>query len=92
MLSVREVGETERFFVDALGFKRTGVEGNHHRLEVAGGGPNKTVILVHEPDKPAGSWTFGAGTAHHMALDVGTDEGAERAEGHLRRTRLYRLL
>jgi glyoxalase family protein len=81
MLSVREVGETERFFVDALGFKRTGVEGNHHKLEVAGGGPNKTVILVHEPDKPAGSWTFGAGTAHHMALDVGSDEGLAEQKG-----------
>ena len=29
VLSVRETGETERFFVDALGFKKTGVEGNY---------------------------------------------------------------
>ena len=81
ILSVREVGETERFFVDALGFKKTGVEGNFHRLEVAGGGPNRTVILAHEPDKPAGSWTFGAGTPHHMALDVGSDEGLAEQKG-----------
>jgi glyoxalase family protein len=81
ILSVREVGETERFFVDALGFKKTGVEGNYHRLEVAGGGPNKTVILAHEPDKPAGSWTFGAGTPHHMALDVGSDEALGEQKG-----------
>ena len=39
VLSVREIGETERFFVDALGFKKTGTEGGFHRFEVAGGGP-----------------------------------------------------
>jgi len=74
VLSVREVPETERFFVEALGFKKTGVEGNLHRFEIGDGGPNRTVTLAHEPDRPSGSWTFGAGTAHHMALDVGTDE------------------
>jgi glyoxalase family protein len=74
VLSVREVPETERFFIEALGFKKTGIEGNMHRFEIGEGGPNRTVILLHEPDKPAGSWTFGAGTAHHMALDAGTDE------------------
>ena len=62
VLSVREVAETERFFIDALGFKKTGTEGNLHRYEIGTGGPNRTVTLVHEPDKPAGSWTFGAGT------------------------------
>jgi glyoxalase family protein len=81
ILSVREVGETERFFVDALGFKKTGVDGSFHRLEVAGGGANKTVILAHEPEKPAGSWTFGAGTAHHMAFDLGTDEALTEQKG-----------
>src|SRR5262249_35089366 len=73
-LSVREVEETERFFVDAIGFKKTGVEGNLHRFELGEGGPNRTVVLVHEPEKMAGSWTFGAGTGHHMALDAGSDE------------------
>ena len=73
VLSVREIAETERFFVDALGFRKTGVDGAYHRFEVASGGANKTVTLVHEPDRPAGSWIFGAGTAHHLALDVETD-------------------
>src|ERR1700684_1135351 len=70
VLSVREIGETERFFVDALGFKKTGQEGPYHRFEIGDGGAAKTVVLVHQPDRPAGSWTFGAGTAHHMALEV----------------------
>ena len=73
VLSVRETAETKRFFVEALGFRETGVEGNHHRLEVAEGGAMRTVILLHEPDRPAGSWTFGEGTPHHIALDVPDD-------------------
>ena len=81
ILSVRETGETERFFTDALGFKKTGTDGKFTKLEVAGGGANKTVILSHEPDKPAGSWTFGAGTPHHMALDVGSDEALAEQKG-----------
>ena len=74
VLSVREVPETERFFIDALGFRKTGQERNMHRYEIGEGGAARTVVLIHEPDRPAGSWTFGAGTGHHMALDVGTDE------------------
>jgi glyoxalase family protein len=74
VLSVREIPETERFFVDALGLKKVGVDGAYHRFEVRGGGANKTVDLLHEPEKPAGSWTFGSGTGHHLALDVPTDE------------------
>jgi glyoxalase family protein len=74
VLSVREVPETERFFVDALGFRKTGTEDPYHRFEVGTGGTARTITLVHEPDRPAGSWIFGAGTAHHIALDLGTDE------------------
>src|SRR5580658_9051855 len=81
VLSVREVAETERFFIDALGFRKTGTEGNYHRFEVGDGGAARTVTLVHEPDRPAGSWTFGAGTAHHMALEVENDEKLAEQKG-----------
>lgn len=81
VLSVREVAETERFFVDALGFRKTGQEGPYHRFEIGEGGPAKTVTLLHEPDRPSGSWTFGAGTAHHMALEVESDEKLAEQKG-----------
>lgn len=74
VLSVREVPETERFFVDALGFRKTGTDGPYHRFEIGAGGAAKTIVLLHEPDRPAGSWIFGAGTPHHIALDVPSDE------------------
>lgn len=78
VLSVREVPETERFFVEALGFRKTGVDGCYHRFETGAGGANKTVTLLHEPDRPAGSWTFGAGTVHHIALWGADDEALAR--------------
>ncbi len=74
VLSVREIPETEQFFVDALGFRKTGVEGPYHRFEIGEGGAARTVTLLHEPDRPSGSWIFGAGTAHHLALEVESDE------------------
>ena len=81
VVSVREVAETERFFVDALGFRKTGQDGAYHRFEVGIGGPAKTVILQHEPDRPAGSWTFGSGTAHHLALQIDSDEELAQQKG-----------
>jgi glyoxalase family protein len=74
VMSVREIPEQERFYVEALGFRKTGVDGPYHRFEVGNGGAAKTLILVHEPDRPAGSWGFGAGTGHHLALEVPNDE------------------
>lgn len=81
VLSVREVAETERFFIDALGFRKTGQEGSYHRFEIGQGGAAKTVTLLHEPDRPSGSWVFGAGTAHHMALELENDEKLAEQKG-----------
>jgi len=73
VLSVRDVREQESFFVDALGFRKVGVDGPYHRFEVAGTGPGRVVDLHVEPERTPGSWGFGAGTAHHIAFNVETD-------------------
>jgi glyoxalase family protein len=74
VLSVLDVVEQESFFVDALGFKKVGVDGPYHRFEVPGSRPGRVVDLHHEPDRRPGSWGFGAGTAHHIAFNVETDD------------------
>jgi len=79
VLSVREIGEQERFLTEALGFRKTGLDGAYHRFEIGSGGANKTLTLLHEPERGAGSWTFGAGTYHHLALWV-ADDDALRAQ------------
>lgn len=74
VLSVRDVRDQESFFVDALGFKKVGVDGPYHRFEVPGTGTGRYVDLHHEPDRAPGSWGFGAGTAHHIAFNLDTDD------------------
>jgi len=74
VMSVRSIEEQEQFFADALGFRKVGIDGPYHRFEVAGGGPGGIIDLHHEPDRPPGSWAFGAGTFHHIAFGVDNDE------------------
>jgi glyoxalase family protein len=74
VMSVRSVEEQEQFFVDALGFRKVGVDGPFHRFEAAGCGPGSIVDLHHEPERAPGSWGFGAGTFHHVAFAVENDE------------------
>ena len=74
VLSVREVGEIQHFFEEALGFRKTGTDGAYHRFETGKGGANKTITLVEEPDRKQGSWGFGAGTVHHIALWAADDD------------------
>jgi glyoxalase family protein len=68
VLSVREIEEQSRFLTEALGFRKTGTDGSYHRFEIGTGGANKTITLAQDSDLSAGSWTFGAGTVHHIAL------------------------
>ena len=63
--------------VSARPAKRAPITGS--KLEKAA--PRKTVTLLHEPDRPSGSWIFGAGTAHHMALEVENDEKLAEQKG-----------
>lgn len=81
VLSIRELGEQERFLVEALGFRKTGSDGPYHRYEVEAGGPTKTLLLHHEPDRAQGSWGFGAGTGHHLALEMDDDEALAAQKG-----------
>ena len=74
VLSVRDVCDQEAFLVDALGLRRVGVDGCYHRFEIPGTGTARFIDLLHEADRPAGSWGFGAGTFHHLAFDLETDE------------------
>ena len=73
VLSVREVAEAEQFFVDALGYRKVGVDGAYHRLALPGGAPAGLIDLHHEPERAPGSWAFAEGTFHHIAFAVQDD-------------------
>lgn len=71
-VSVRSIKEPARFMQQAMGFEQTRDDGGgaHHRFELSGGGPGKTVEYVVEPDREQGSWFYGEGIVHHVAFKV----------------------
>jgi glyoxalase family protein len=80
--SIREVEEEGFFLTEGMGFRKVGIDKNHHRYEIGKGGTGCTVDVVHEPQKPQGSWTFGAGTVHHVALNCADDSELERQKAY----------
>ena len=80
--SCREVAEEERFLIEAVGFRKTGEDGAYHRFEIGPGGPGSTILLKHEPQREQGSWIFGAGTVHHVALNVPDDAALEQQKAY----------
>jgi len=81
-LSLRETAESETF-MGVLGFRKIAEEGPYKRFEIGAGGSGATVDFLHEPDVPAGSWTFGAGTVHHIAFAVKNDEEQKQVKDYL---------
>lgn len=81
-LSLRETAESETF-MGVLGFRKIAEEGPYKRFEVGKGGSGRTVDFLHEPDVPAGSWTFGSGTVHHIAFAVQNDEEQKQVKDYL---------
>ena len=82
-MSVRDVEEQERFFVDGLGFKKVATEGAYTRFAINKGGAGKTVDLLHEPRKAQGSWTFAQGLVHHIAFAVPSEKEQSAVKAHL---------
>ncbi len=74
VLSIRDVCEQESFLTDALGLRKVGVDGRYHRFEIPEACAARSIDLLHEPERSAGSWGFGAGTVHHVALNLETDD------------------
>jgi glyoxalase family protein len=74
-LAERELGSTERFLTQGLGFTAAGEERGWHRFTVRGGGSGRWLDLQLLPDSPRGTW--GIGSVHHIAWRV-PDGAAQR--------------
>jgi glyoxalase family protein len=67
-LTVRDPGPTVSLMEEFLGWKVAGRDQNRTRVDVAGGGPGKTIDIVRAPDaEPA---VNGLGTVHHVAMAI----------------------
>jgi glyoxalase family protein len=81
-LSLRETVESARF-MEPFGFTKVGEDGPYTRFEVRGGGPQKIVDFLHEPDLAQGSWTFGEGTVHHVAFAAQNDDELTQIKAYM---------
>lgn len=75
-LCEREAGRSARFLTESLGFRSAGRRGSRERFAIAGDGSCGWVDVVGDPEGSPGE--IAAGTVHHVAWRVGSDE-EERA-------------
>ena len=80
--SVREVEEEDRFLIEGLGFRKYGQDGSITAMRSARAARGAQVDLLHEPQRPSGSWIFGAGTVHHVAFNVADDSALAEQKGY----------
>jgi glyoxalase family protein len=83
MMSVRDTEAQEHFLIEGLGFSKFASDGPHTRLVINGGGAQRTIDLIHEPDLPQGSWHFAQGIVHHVAFAVPTEKEQTELKAHL---------
>ena len=55
---------TDQFMQMGWGSRKVEGDGNATRYEMGEGGPGAIVDYIHEPNREAGSWTFGEGYVH----------------------------
>jgi glyoxalase family protein len=83
VVSVRDQNGMNDFMDQGFEWKKTGDEGGYTQYEGGDGGSGRIVEVVHEPDVPQGSWTFGAGTVHHCAFAVNSAEEQQEVKDQL---------
>jgi glyoxalase family protein len=80
-LTIARPTETLEFLNRLLGIEAAGSQSGRTRLALNGGGPGRTIDIVHAPDAPPA--VNGLGTVHHVALAVSTADDQLRIRQEL---------
>ncbi len=83
-VSVSDRTAMDDFLTIALPLKKVAdtAEGLAYEVPNAGG-PSSMVEILHEPDRPQGTWTLAGGTIHHLALNTGNEENQLKLRAHI---------
>jgi glyoxalase family protein len=81
-LSLRDTADSAELMTE-LGFRSVGRDGAYTRFEIGDGGPSRTVDFLHEPGLAPGTWTYAAGTVHHVAFAVPGESEQIEIKAHL---------
>ena len=80
-LEVRDPGRTVEFMREMLGFEVVNEMEGRTRVAVSGGGPGKSMDIVHAGDA---AWAKnGLGTVHHVAMAIASDDDQLRIREEL---------
>jgi glyoxalase family protein len=83
-ISVADRTAMDDFFTIAIPMKK--LADNHEGLAFAvpeNNGLTSVVEVLHEPDRPQGTWTLSGGTIHHLALNTGNEENQLKLRAHI---------
>ncbi|MBO4226129.1 VOC family protein [Bradyrhizobium neotropicale] len=82
-ISTRDLPQFNAFLVDGLGFGNDGTDGRESRFIVGSGTKARLLEVLHEADRPQGTWTYAPGTVHHIAFDLPDTVVQEELKLHL---------
>ncbi|MBL4645950.1 MAG: VOC family protein, partial [Rhizobiales bacterium] len=71
------------FLTVGMSFESLGTDGNAAKFTTPSTGPGSVVEILHEPNRPQGTWTLSGGTIHHLAFDTKTEENQMALKAHL---------
>jgi glyoxalase family protein len=71
------------FLVVGMGLEKVGDDRDAMSFRLPGGGPHGSVEVLHEPNRPQGTWTLAGGTIHHLALNTGNEDNQLKLKAHL---------
>ena len=71
------------FLTVGLEMTGEGDDGNALKFDLPNSGMGGVVEVLHEPDRPQGTWTLSGGTIHHLAMNTMTEENQLALKGHL---------
>jgi glyoxalase family protein len=83
-ISVTDRTSMDDFLTLAIPMKK--IADNHEGLAFAvpeNNGVTSVVEVLHEPDRPQGTWTLAGGTVHHIALNTGNEENQMKLRAHI---------
>ena len=83
-ISVADRTAMDDFFTIAIPMKK--LADSHEGFAFAvpeNHGLHSVVEVLHEPERPQGTWTLSGGTIHHIALNTGNEENQLKLRAHI---------
>lgn len=82
-IAVFDKTSMDDFLTIGMGLEKLGEESAALKFKLPASGPMGSVEVLHEPNKPQGTWTLAGGTIHHLALNTINEENQLKLKAHL---------